>query len=48
MAEDGGGEMQGDTAKKEHEHWCPFYGFDDGPEEYFLTEAVAQHGECKR
>lgn len=46
MAEDGGSEVERDAAEEENEHWCPFCGLDDGPEEYFLAETVTEHGEC--
>ena len=40
--------MKGDATEEKDEHGCPFYGFDDGPEEYFLAETVTQHGERER
>ena len=36
MADQCCGEMERDTTGEEDEHWCPFYGFDDAPEEDFL------------
>ena len=47
MAEQCSGKMEGDAAEEENEHWCPFYGFDDAPEEDFFAEAVPKHGECE-
>jgi len=37
--------MERDATEEEHEHRCPFCGFDDGPEEYFLAQTMTQHGE---
>ena len=45
MADQCGGEMEGDTTEEEYEHRRPFYCFDDAPEEDFFAEAVAEHGE---
>jgi hypothetical protein len=47
MADQCCGEMEGDATEEENEHWCPFYCFDNAPEEDFFAEAVAEHGECE-
>ena len=47
MADQCCGEMEGDTAEEEYEHRCPFYCFDDAPEEDFFAEAVAEHGDAR-